>query len=297
MQVPPVTVHVIGNIALDETFRVDDLPGPGASIVGVELSRDLGGKGANQAVVLGRAGLPVRLVAPVGQDARAAEIGAALAAEPVAAQLVPVAGARSDVSLILMTAQGENAIVTTTEAASGLTPDAAVAALEGARPGDLLVLQGNLSAATTRAVLAAGRERGMVTAFNPSPLRDFFAGLWPLVDAVFLNAGEAAACGGVDALIAQGAGRVVLTLGGQGAQMVTADGRVAVPAAAAVVVDTTGAGDCFMATALASAALRGVALDARALGHAARAAALTVGRAGTLRAFPTVAEMAAILVS
>ena len=121
--------HVIGNVALDETIRVDDLPVPGASILGVELSRDIGGKGANQAVVLGRAGLSCRLVAPVGRDSRAADIRAALAGEPVEALLVEVDGVRSDISLILMTAGGENVIVTTNEAAFLLSPDAAVAIL------------------------------------------------------------------------------------------------------------------------------------------------------------------------
>lgn len=287
--------HVIGNVALDETFRVDDLPVPGASILGVEISRDLGGKGANQAVVLGRAGLACRLVAPVGRDARGAEIRAALAGEPVEARLVEVAGVRSDISLILMTAGGENAIVTTNEAAAGLPPGGAVATLDGAAPGDLLVLQGNLSRATTRALLAEGRARGMRTAFNPSPLRDFFADVWPMVDIAFVNEGEAAACGGVEGLLARGVAAVVLTRGGQGARLIEARGTAEVPAAPATVVDTTGAGDSFMATALASAALRGVAVDARALAHAARAAALTVSRPGTMRAFPTPAEMAAIL--
>jgi ribokinase len=50
-----------------------------------------------------------------------------------------------------------------------------------------------------------------------------------------------------------------------------------------------------MATALASAALRGVALDARALRHAAAAASITVSRPGTGAAFPTKAELAEIL--
>jgi ribokinase len=59
-------------------------------------------------------------------------------------------------------------------------------------------------------------------------------------------------------------------------------------------VDTTGAGDCFMATALASAALRAARLDPRALLHAA-AAAITVSRPGTGAAFPTRAELADIL--
>jgi ribokinase len=289
--------HVIGNVALDETIRVDALPSPGASILGVELSRDLGGKGANQAVVLGRAGVACRLVAPVGQDARAGEIRAALAGEPVEARLLALDGLRSDISINLMAAGGENAVITTSEAASGLSPAAAVGMLADAAPGDLLVLQGNLTADTTRALLAEGRSRGLRTAFNPSPLRDFFNGLWPLVDMVFLNEGEASACGGVGVLRAAGVGRVVLTLGGQGARLFSAAGDEAVPAAPAEVVETTGAGDCFLATALASAARRGVELDSRALAHGARAAALTVSRPGTLRAFPTTAELADILAS
>jgi ribokinase len=289
--------HVIGNVAMDETIRVDDLPERGASILGVEISRDLGGKGANQAVVLGRAGLATRLVAPVGGDTRADEIRAALGPEPLEASLVEVDGVRSDISIILMTAQGENAIVTTNEAASGLLPAAGVVTLASAVAGDLLVLQGNLSHETTRALLAEGRARGMRTAFNPSPVRDFFAELWPLVDFVFLNEGEAAALGGVERLIAQGVGRVALTLGQRGARLISVGTDETVAAVPTTVVDATGAGDCFMATALASAALREVDLDARALAHAARAAALTVSRAGTMRAFPTAAEMSAILAS
>ena len=50
-----------------------------------------------------------------------------------------------------------------------------------------------------------------------------------------------------------------------------------------------------MAVALASAALRGARLDARALHHAAIAAAWTVGRAGTVSAFPDTGAMRAIL--
>jgi ribokinase len=289
--------HVIGNVALDETIRVEDLPVPGASILGVELSRDLGGKGANQAVVLGRAGFSTRLVAPVGRDGRAGEIRAALAAEPVEASLVDVEGVPSDISLILMTAGGENAVVTTNEAASSLSPGAGVATLADAVAGDLLVLQGNLSFETTRALLAEGRARGMRTAFNPSPVRDFFAGFWPMVDIAFVNEGEAEAVGGVTSLIALGVGKVALTLGARGARLISGHSDEAVAAAPATIVDTTGAGDCFMATALASAALRGADLDARALAHAARAAALTVSRPGTMRAFPSEAEMAAILAS
>ena len=286
---------VIGNVALDETVSVEDLPTSGASIHGQASQIELGGKGANQAIVLGRAGLDCRLGAAVGDDSRADAIRARLAAEGIAVDLVPIAGVASDLSIILRTRSGENAVITTNAAALELTSRAACDVLAGALPGDLLVMQGNLSAQTTLAALRQARAMGMRTALNPSPLRPFFNTLWPLVDMAFFNESEAAALGGTAALLAAGVPRIVLTLGSAGAQLITAAGSVTVPAQPCAVVDTTGAGDCFMATALASSALRGMALDGRALRHAAAAAAITVSRPGTGEAFPTRAELAVIM--
>lgn len=286
---------VIGNVALDEAMTVAEPPAFGASIHAEAAGVDLGGKGANQAIVLGRAGLPCRFCAAVGDDSRAQDIRSRLATEPLETDLVRIPGVASDVSIILRTPAGDNAVITTNAAASGLRPEDATATLAGARAGDLLVLQGNLSAETTTAALRQARAEGMQTALNPSPLRPFFAELWALVDVAFVNESEAAALGGADTLLAAGVRQVVLTLGAKGARLVTASEDAFVPAQPCRVVDTTGAGDCFMATALASAALRGVTLDPRALGHAAAAAAITVSRPGTGAAFPTRAELAEIL--
>lgn len=286
---------VIGNVALDETVAVADLPTRGASIHGRAAQIDLGGKGANQAIVLGRAGLDCRLCAAVGNDSRADDIRTRLAAEPIVVDLQPVAGVASDRSIILRTPSGENAIITTNAAALGLTDAAACSAMAGAAPGDLLVMQGNLSAETTLAAFRAAKAMGMRTALNPSPLRPFFAALWRLVDMAFMNESEAAALGGTAALAAAGVCQTVLTLGSAGAQLIMPGGSVTVPAQPCAVVDTTGAGDCFMATALASSGLRGVPMDARALRHAAAAAAITVSRPGTGAAFPSVAELAVIM--
>ncbi len=286
---------VIGNVALDEALSVDDLPVRGTSIHGTASQIDLGGKGANQAIVLGRAGLDCRFAAPVGTDSRAEDIRRRLAAEPVTVDFVPIEGVASDLSIILRTPSGDNAIITTNAAATGLTEATVHSVMAGARPGDLLVMQGNLSADATLAAFRRARAMGMQTALNPSPLRPFFAQLWPLVDLVFLNESEAATLGGTAALGAAGVAQIVLTLGSAGAHLITPDGSVTVPAQPCTVVDTTGAGDCFMATALASSALRGKPMDARALRHAAAAAAITVSRPGTGAALPTQAELAAIL--
>ena len=286
---------VIGNAALDETILVAALPTPGASVHGTALSRDLGGKGANQAIVLARAGIRCRLVAAVGDDARASEIAALLAREPVVTRLLVQAGIASDRSLILMARGGENVVVTTNAAAEALDPAQALAAMADASRRDLVVVQGNLSGETTTAVLRDARARGMRTAVNPSPLRGFFSGLWPLIDVLFVNEGEADALAGPAGLLRAGVAQVVITRGAAGAVLSGAGASVAVPAHLCDVVDTTGAGDCFMATALASMLLRGTELDAAALAHGARAAGVTVSRPGTVSAFPSRAELAAIL--
>lgn len=297
-----VRAHVIGNVAVDETISVSTMPEAGASILGREETRDLGGKGANQAVVMGRTGLPTTLVAAVGEDFRAQTIRNQLAPEPIQAKLIALAGRSSDFSIIFTTPDGENAIVTTTDSAGSLTPRDAIAALDGAAAGDLTVLQGNLSEATTLGLLQEARRRNLVTAFNPSPLRPYFGAFWPLVDIAFLNRGEAESLTGssdgtaTDRLLQSGVRHVVLTLGSDGALLASRNAAIAtIPAVAAKAIDTTGAGDTFMAVALASAALRGVELDSRAISHAASASALTVSRRGTRSAFPTPEEMRSIL--
>jgi ribokinase len=291
---------VIGNIALDETFSVPEMPQAGVSIHGRIVSRDLGGKGANQAIAMARAGLATTLVAAVGEDARAGVIRAGLEAEPVVAKLIGLAGAASDLSVIFTTPDGENAIVTTTEAADALTLREACNALVGSEPGDILVMQGNLAEETTRGALAEAKRRGLTTAFNPSPLRAYFAGLWPLVDIAVLNAGEANALTGAERgdaarrLRESGVSQVALTLGREGALLFGDAGEAAVPAARAAPIDTTGAGDVFLGATVASSALRGVPIDLSALRHAAEAAGIAVGRKGARSSFPTREEFAAI---
>lgn len=292
---------VIGNIALDETYSINALPEAGASIFGDQASRSLGGKGCNQAIVLSRCGVETTLVAAIGRDDRAVAIGKALTHERLTPKLIPVDGATSDISIILTTPDGENSIITTRSAAAALDEKAALEALGDAAPGDLVVLQGNLSKETTLAILYAARSKALITAFNPSPLQPWFVSVLPFVDIAFLNRIEAEALTGESGaeagafLLRAGVGLVIITLGGQGCVLVSADGALDVPAAPAAIVDTTGAGDCFTGVALASAMLRGVTVDGRALEDASRAAAITVGRRGTQDAFPSPEELMTIL--
>ncbi len=65
-------VYVTGNITVDETWSIPDIPKKGASIHGVKVSQDIGGKGANQAIILSRCGIETRLIAATGNDSNGA---------------------------------------------------------------------------------------------------------------------------------------------------------------------------------------------------------------------------------
>jgi ribokinase len=293
---PPTQAFVIGNATIDETFVLASLPRPGESLLAAPPIRDARGKGANQALLLARAGLDVRLIARIGRDPDGAFLRPRLAAEGLAAGLIDAAEP-TDRSVVLLDQAGENCIVATAAASKAMTPEDAERALAAAPPGALLLLQGNLAFETTRIALIAGRARGLVTIFNPVPVKDAFASLWPFVSLAVLNKREAPLLAGEDGprrIVAAGADAAVVTRGASDAHLVHKGGTETTPILTATVVDTTGAGDTF--TAILAAARFGHDLDWRAaLAVAASAAAITVSRRGAFAAFPTRAELAAIL--
>ena len=295
-----MTIHVVGNCTIDLILSVERFPAPGETLIAHAMRRELGGKGANQAVVARRCGGQVRLTAPLGNDGDGDWAARALAAEGLdPAALVRVA-APTDLSLIYVAADGENTIVSTASAADLVTPALAVAALAAATPGDWLMMQGNLSLAATGAALAAARAAGARTLLNPAPVRWAAAELWPLCDLVVVNRIEAATLTGrgepaaaLAALLAAGVGTAVVTLGVGGVSWSTADDSGARPAEPVAAIDTTGAGDSFCGT-LCAALAAGAALP-QAIEAASRAAGISVQRPGTHASLPTGAEARAIL--
>ena len=295
-------VFVVGNISVDETFLIDELPAKGASIHGVKTHQDLGGKGTNQAIILSRCGIKTTLIAAVGNDSQGKWCHEKIASENLA--LVPSSprDCRTDTSLVLNCADGDNANITTVTAANVLSLDDINQAMSFSNSGDVVLQQGNFSVEKTAAVFTLARKKGLTTVFNPSPVKRAFAQLLPLTDILVVNqlevrllSGENEILPAAKALLNTGVSQVVVTLGAEGALLLNAQGLQRIAAPPVKVADTTGAGDTFLAVMLAST-LRGQSpISAKDMRRAAKASAITIGRIGTLSAFPTRQELAELL--
>jgi ribokinase len=292
-------IHVIGNAAVDSVIRVDELPRPGETIVALGASEDLGGKGANQAVVAARCGAPVRLVAPIGDDAMGERIRSSLAREGVLTDGVTNSSHGTDRCVITVDRHGENTILSLIDAARHFDPIAETRLKSWIRPGDMVVMQGNLRPGVTRDCLALARSKGATTILNSSPTYAPEDYDWTLVDLVLVNRGEAVELAGGEGeeaareLRRRGAGAVVLTFGGDGAAFFSAYDTLRVTAPQVIAIDTVGAGDVFCGVLVAAKALGRSWRDA--LASAAEAASISVTRKGVLASFSSREELAGIL--
>ncbi len=294
-----IRVLVVGNCSVDVSYRVARFPSLGETLLASGSTRDVGGKGANQAVAAVRAGAEVTLCAAVGRDEPGRWLRARLAEEQVRLEGLRDVDAPTDESVIWVTPDGENRIVSTDAAARSLVIADIASALDALGSGGVLLMQGNLAPDVTRWALAAARKPRATTVLNVAPVPPGISALLPLVDIAVVNEIEAEQLTGCRdvrlagrAILERGARHAVVTIGAAGAMVVTSDGDEAIPVEAVTTVDTTGAGDVFCGVLAASvAARRPLATSARL---AAAAATVSVARRGTQASFPTRAELGAL---
>jgi ribokinase len=293
-QVDPTEIVVIGSANVDLVTRVERLPAPGETVLATGYAEHPGGKGANQAIAAARLGRAVSFVGVVGEDGHAALLTRALAGEGVdVAHLRRMPDVPTGRALVIVDDAAENSIVVVSGANAQLRSDDVAAAAAALRGAAVAVAQLEIPLAAVR---AAAEQAGGRFVLNPAPARPLDADLLAHVDVLVVNEGEFARVTGVEvggdaptfaARVAQAGLRcaVVVTLGGRGA-MVCEDGQVTVcPAPPVTVVDTTGAGDCFVG-ALADALARGQSLP-EAMHWAVAAASLSTQSLGATTAMPT----------
>ena len=303
-------ILVVGSLNMDQVVHVPRMPIFGETLLGAgSLKLVPGGKGANQAVAMARLDAHVMMAGCVGADPFGTQLLKALEDDSVDTHLVITDPEESSgTAFIFLAPQGDNAIVVSTGANRRVGQDVnhfqhIVQAMHQA---SMLVLQMEIPGETVTRLIEDAHALGRHVVLNLAPAQQLAYDLLRKVSVLIVNESEASLLSGqhvesledarlvATQLHEQGIATVVITLGAQGALLLTSDTNgqlqsIYQQAPQVQVVDTTAAGDCFVG-ALTVALNENLAPE-QALQFAVNASSLKVTRFGAQSGLPTRAEV------
>lgn len=302
-------IVVVGSINMDLVLRCERLPLPGETIAATQCVEVSGGKGANQAVAAAKMGADVEIIGRVGNDVFAPQLLRCLNEAGVGTQYVKACETSgSGLALVMVANSGQNSIVIVPAAngqLSRLDIREVASVIESA---DMLLVQLECPLEAVDEAIAIAQAAGVKVLLNPAPAPKSLPNRFYKVDIFCPNQTEAELLTGVlvddyatattaaKMLLDRGAGKVVITLGKDGACVAerknNGDEFTSVSSLQVTAVDTTAAGDAFIG------ALATYLSEYQELGLACRkaciAGALATTKLGAQTSLPWRAEVEAL---
>lgn len=289
-------IAVVGSAMIDLTAYAKVIPAPGQTLEGELFTTGFGGKGANQAVIAAHCGAEVHFVGKLGKDLFGESIAENFKKLGIDSEYVERSDTPNGVAHIWVDANGENRIIIIPGANHEIESKKAIEATEAIADLAVVVAQCEIKQEVTLAAFSAAKKRGCVTILNPAPYQPLSEELLAVTDWIIPNETEFKELFGQDPTSDEilkkfrlGKNSIV-TLGSEGAVLITSDGnltRVSAPKVNAV--DTTGAGDAFVGVFAFGLASRMNPEDAMKLGI--KVASLSVTRKGAQSSYPSQTEI------
>ena len=300
-------ICVVGAANMDLISYVARLPKMGETLHGSKFHMGFGGKGANQAVMAAKLGAQVSMVAKLGRDVFGQNTLDNFRSYDIdCTHVLFTDKAFSGVAPIAVDTEGNNSIIIVTGANDLLSAEEIEAARPAIAAAQILVCQLEIPLDTTIAALRIARQEKVRTIFNPAPGRSSLPEeMFALSDILCPNESETELITGLPtgsleeadtaarALLAKGAGSVILTLGERGSLLVTEQQKQHIPSKKVKTLDSTGAGDAFIGS-LAYFVAAGKTLP-EAVRRANDIAAISVQASGTQSSFPNATDLPAEL--
>jgi ribokinase len=280
--------------------RVELTPSIGETVSGIGLEIIPGGKGANQAVAMSKLGANVKMVGLIGDDDYGKLLLTNLEKEGVDyTDVAVVSNCPSGMAFIMVNRSGNNSIVVIAGANDKLIPEK----IKKSWFDDVeyVVCQLETPLKTTEAVLKEAKLNKIKTILNPAPAQKLSENILKYVDVLVPNETEFHLMTnirinskedfleGYYILNQLGIKELIVTLGDKGAWYFNGIDYLEIKAKEVEAVDTTAAGDSFIAGVITKLSL-GYDIG-EALVYGAKVAAITVTRFGAQSSLPTVKEV------
>lgn len=297
-------VLVVGSLNMDFDVYMKRRPQSGETVRARGLKLAPGGKGANQAYALGKLGVDTSMIGAVGKDLFGQQMLDNLHSVRVDTAGVKISETcETGKAFIEIEDNGQNSISIIAGANYDLDASVIAGRREMFEAAEAVVMQLEIPMPVVAAAAKMAKQCGCKVIVDPAPAcRDFPEELFPLIDIAKPNETELSVLTGMPTqtekqvaeaarmLTKKGVGMVLVTLGGQGTMLVTGDRVEKFPAYQVKAVDTTAAGDCFLAAFISR-------FDGsnypEAIDFGARASALAVTRQGAQGSIPERQEIEA----
>jgi len=250
-------VLVLGSINIDFVSFVSRYPQPGETLVSNDFGIFQGGKGANQAFALAKLDVPTSMLGKVGKD-----ILSDLALSSLKESGVDTTGisksqkSSTGSASIWVNTQGQNSIVIYPGANGEVDEDFIIQHEKFFDSASWLLTQFEVPLKSILLALKLGKKHGLKNVMDPAPVKKISNNhIWELVDYLLPNKIELKeltytedVLKGIHILKSRGVKEIIVKLGKQGAVYEDESKLLSFPAVPVEqVVDTTGAGDCFVA--------------------------------------------------
>lgn len=299
-------ISVIGSLNMDLIVQLERMPLSGETIAGMGLKLVPGGKGANQAVAVSKAGAEATMYGCIGDDSFGEELLGSLEHAGVNVSEIIVSNVESTgIAAILLESSGENRIIVIPGSNKLVDNDFVNSLWNKITESDLIVLQHEIPLSTCHYIINLANEASIPVLLNPAPFYPIPAEILKKVEYLVTNETELQglldykASSAEDLIIASyplletGLKNLIITLGKEGSVLLNKDMEIRQPAFYVDPVDTTAAGDTFVgffaATMLTDHDPR------KALEIASAAAAIAVTKLGAQTSIPSIDEVQALI--
>lgn len=245
-------IAIIGSINTDFVFRCKNLPKPSETIMGESFEINFGGKGANEAVASARLGAKPTLFGMIGDDIYSKENLKNLKKEKVNTSCIEVTKNISGGSAGIMHGNGTNSIIVVSGANQKVDKKYLKRHEKEILQNDIFCLQLEIPFESVKYAIETLNKNNKTIIFNPSPIIPLDKKLLDKCSYIIVNEIEIQSLPlytNIDETLKAYNGKLILTYGKDGVYYYDGKKVVHKPALKIKkVVDTTGAGDTFLAS-------------------------------------------------
>lgn len=292
-------ILVVGSMNMDLIVQTNRYPQQGETIFGNDFKLVPGGKGANQALAIGKLGGSVSFIGACGNDYFGDMLLASLKEGKVNVDNVCKVKEHTGIASITVEKNGDNRIIVAQGANSKLTPEIIDAMEKKISRAKIILLQLEIPLETVVRTINIAYSYQTKVILDPAPAQRLPEDIFRKIDYLLPNEGELDLLmrdhcflhsnEKIDKLLSCGVGTVLVTKGDKGVSLYAKDKQATYQATKVDAVDTTAAGDAF-AGAFAYGLQRRWDED-KAIKFANFAAALAVTKLGAQSSLPSREEV------